>query len=349
MDPRSDSLRPPPPPAAGPAKRIVLVSFDGGNSLDVTGPHEVFSTANRWPQGSLDHENPYYVVELVAPRAGRVRMHSGLGLEAEGTFSDITGGIDTVIVCGGDVRQAVRDSELLAWLRDMYPRVRRMASVCSGSFILAAAGLMEGRRATTHWNAVSTMQRHFPGTAVEEDALFVRDGKIYTSAGVTAGMDLTLAMVEDDLGHDCALWVARMLVLFLKRPGGQSQFSSHLAAQSVRPETLGGIPDWIVENLAGDLNVESLAHRAAMSPRNFARVFTRETGQTPAKFVERARVDGARRMLEESSKALETIATDCGFVSGERMRRTFLRHLGATPLEYRRRFVPRVAITERVS
>jgi len=343
------SRRTPPTPVAGPPKRIVLVSFDGGNSLDVTGPYEVFSTANRWPQGSLDHENPHYAVELVAPRAGRIRMHSGLGVDAGQTFRDVTRSVDTLMVCGGDVREVMHDVELLDWLRDMYPGVRRMASVCSGSFILAAAGLLKGRRATTHWNAVSAMKRYFPGTAVEEDALFVKDGKIYTSAGVTAGMDLALAMVEDDLGHDCALWVARALVLFLKRPGGQSQFSSHLAAQTVSPGILGGIPDWIVENLAGDLGVESLAHRAAMSPRNFARVFTRETGQTPAKFVERARVDGARRMLEETSKSLETVAVDCGFGSGERMRRTFLRHLGASPLEYRRRFVPRGTVAETVS
>jgi len=326
-------------PPTGARRHVALVTYDGGNSIDVTGPLEVFATAGRHPRFEDGGARPYSV-EVVSGAAGPVTMHSGLRLVAERAFDDLTGGVDTLVVCGGECREAMRDERLLTWLVDMNDKVRRMSSVCSGSFILAAAGLLDGRRATTHWAWCGAMARAYPAVRVEADSLFVRDGKLHTSAGVTAGMDLALAMVEDDLGRDVALWVARQMVLFLKRPGGQSQFSSHLAAQSVASDTLGDLTEWIVEHTGEDLSVEALASRVAMSPRNFARVFTRETGMTPAKFVEQARVDGARRALEESSLPLETVARECGFGNAERMRRTFMRHLRVAPQEYRRRFVP---------
>jgi transcriptional regulator GlxA family with amidase domain len=220
----------------------------------------------------------------------------------------------------------------------MATRVRRLASVCSGSFILAEAGLLDGRRATTHWLGVDLMRERYPRIAVEPDAIFVRDGHIFTSAGVTAGIDLALAMVEEDLGHALALAVARRLVVFLKRPGGQSQFSSHLAAQAKPVGVLKDLPAWILEHLGSDLAVERLAERAGMSPRNFARVFTREMGTTPAKFVERARVDAARRGMEDGGLSLEDIAGRAGFSSAEHMRRTFRRHVRVVPHDYRKRF-----------
>jgi transcriptional regulator GlxA family with amidase domain len=213
-----------------------------------------------------------------------------------------------------------------------------LASVCTGAFILASAGLLNDRRATTHWRSANALSREYPAITIDPDAIFVRDGHIYTSAGVTAGMDLALALVEEDFGREVALMVARLLVLFLKRPGGQSQFSSQLAVQMLPSGPLKGLPEWILEHLAEDLSVERLAARVAMSPRNFARVFLKETGATPAKFVEIARIEKARRELEDSNVAVEAVACLCGFGNAERMRRTFQRHLRVVPQEYRRRF-----------
>jgi transcriptional regulator GlxA family with amidase domain len=204
--------------------------------------------------------------------------------------------------------------------------------------VLAAAGLLDGRRATTHWSATDLLRRLFPRIDVDPDAIYVKDGDLYTSAGVTAGMDLALALVEEDHGRTLALEVARQLVLFLKRPGGQRQFSTVLAAQSASEGAIGALSEWVVDHLGEDLRVERLARRAAMSPRNFARVFTREIGTTPAKFIERARVERARLSLERGDLGIETIASECGFGSAERMRRTFRRHLGVVPHDYRRVF-----------
>ena len=315
-----------------------MVTFDGAQCLDVTGPLEVFSMAAHEALDRDPHARVPYEIEVLAARVGPVRMSSGLRLHADRAWGNPRAGIDTLLVSGGDVYQAATDPRLRRWLRGMAPRVRRLGSVCSGAFILAEAGLLDGHRATTHWSAVALMRRRYPRIQVEDDAIFVRDDRVYTSAGVTAGIDLALALVEEDLGHDLALAVARRLVVFLKRPGGQSQFSSHLAAQTPPPGPLKDLPAWILDHLAEDLSVECLAARAAMSPRNFARVFLREAGTTPAKFVERARVDAARRQLEDDGLGLEEVAARCGFSSGEHMRRTFQRHLRVVPVDYRRRF-----------
>lgn len=317
---------------------IAVLTFDGAQSLDVTGPIEVFAAAALLKKMENPSAAPPYRVEILAAQPGPVQMGSGIRLVAERGFPSVRSGIDTLIVSGGDVFAAAGDMRLRQWLRTMAPRVRRLASVCSGSFILAEAGLLDGRRATTHWLGVDLMRQRYAQIAVDPDAIFVRDGHVYTSAGVTAGIDLALAMVEEDLGHALALEVARRLVVFLKRPGGQSQFSSHLAAQAKPVGVLKDVPEWILDHLSSDLSVERLAARAGMSPRNFARVFTREMGTTPAKFVERARVDAARRGMEDGGLSLEDIAGRAGFSSAEHMRRTFRRHVRVVPHDYRKRF-----------
>jgi transcriptional regulator GlxA family with amidase domain len=249
----------------------------------------------------------------------------------------VHGPIDTLLVAGG---AGARDAspETVARVRRLAARADRVASVCTGAYVLAAAGLLDGRRATTHWSWCDDLQRRHPAVTVERDPIFVVDGPVRTSAGVTAGMDLALAMVEEDHGRDLALRVARQLVLFLKRPGGQSQFSAQLKVQAADREPLRALQAWIADHLAEDLSIPALARRAAMSERNFARVFAREVGATPARFVERARIEAARRRLEESSDGLDEIAAQCGFRSAEILRRAFLRVLRVAPSAYRLRF-----------
>jgi transcriptional regulator GlxA family with amidase domain len=210
--------------------------------------------------------------------------------------------------------------------------------VCTGAFLLAEAGLLDGLRVTTHWSAAALLQQRYPQLRVDPDPIWIREGRIWTSAGVTSGMDLALALVEDDLGRDLALAIARRLVLFLKRPGGQSQFSAQLATQLADRTPLRDLQGWIAEHPGADLSVEALAHRVAMSPRHFARVFTQQVGRTPARFVEESRVEAARRRLEESDDAIEAVAERCGFGSPETMRRAFLRVLRVNPAAYRSRF-----------
>jgi transcriptional regulator GlxA family with amidase domain len=319
-------------------RHVALVAFAGAQCLDVTGPLEVFALAAD-EQARLNPAQPApYTREVLAAQAGPVRMSSGLQIIADRAYPTVRRGVDTLIVAGGDVRAAAADANLRRWLQNAAPRVRRLASVCSGAFILAEAGLLDGRRVTTHWSVTGLLARHYPRVTVEPDAIFVRDGNVYTSAGVTAGIDLALALVEEDLGHNVALAVARRLVVFLKRPGGQSQFSTHLAAQTAPSGRLQDLPEWILDHLDADLSVERLAARLAVSPRTFARVFRRETGGTPAKFVERARIDAARRYLEDSSMSLDEVAERCGFGSAEHLRRTFVRHVRVMPHDYRKRF-----------
>jgi transcriptional regulator GlxA family with amidase domain len=325
-----------PADAAGGPRAVAFLIFDGAQSLDITGPLEVFAQAG---ECARKRGLPVpYAIEVLAEKPGPVRMTSGLRLVADRAYEEVREGIDTLILGGGDVAPAASDPRLRAWLLDVQPTVRRLASVCSGAFILAEAGLLDGRRVTTHWLATRLFRRLYPQIELDADAIFVRDGSIYTSAGVTAGIDMALALVQEDLGRPLALDVARRLVVFLKRPGGQSQFSAHLAAQAVEVEALRGLPAWILEHLGEDLSNGRLAERVGMSPRNFARVFRRESGCTPGKFVERARVDAARRLLEDGDSGLEDVSRRCGFGSGEQMRRTFVRHVGVVPIDYRRRF-----------
>jgi transcriptional regulator GlxA family with amidase domain len=323
------------------ARRVLLVGFPDVQLLDVTGPLEVFSQASRELRRRRRRpaRDPAYRVELAARARGPLRSSAGLELVAQRSLSELRGPLDTLLVAGGrGVEAALGDHALLRRLRSLAGRARRVGSVCTGAFLLAEAGLLEGCRVTTHWAACADLQARHPSLEVDPDPIFVRDGRTWTSAGVTAGMDLALALIEEDFGRDVALMVARRMVLFLKRPGGQSQFSARLAAQHTAREPLAAVQEWIEDNPGENLGVEALARRAGMSPRNFARVFARDAGTTPARFVERARVEAARRLLEEGSAGVDAIAAQCGFGSPETLRRSFLRTLRVGPAEYRQRF-----------
>jgi transcriptional regulator GlxA family with amidase domain len=315
------------------SRHVVIVAFDGVQLLDVVGPLEVFAMANRHGPA------PAYEVEVATRTGEPITSSSGLTVVPHRALAGVRNPIDTLVVAGGQgTAAAVADAELVGWVRRRAPRCRRVASVCSGAFVLAEAGLLDGRRATTHWDSCELLARRHPAVSVEPDPIFVRDGNVATSAGVTAGMDLALAFVEEDLGRDVALQVARQLVLFVRRPGGQSQFSAQLSAQHALRPRLRDLQTWIAERPAGDLSVASLAARAAMSPRHFARAFRDEIGVTPAAYVERTRVEHARGLLETSDLALAEVARASGFGSIETMRRAFARRLGVAPSDYRQRF-----------
>jgi len=335
-------------------RQIVVLLFPGVQSLDVSGPVEVFygaqrlldagaeagpaATASSAAAKSASGPARYEVRTLSSDRAP-VRTSSGLTLVPDGTFEQAPRTIDTLIVPGGDgTREAVRDESLLAWVVDASSRARRTASVCTGAFLLAAAGLLDGRHATTHWASAEALARRYPKVIVDPDPIFVRDGDVWSSAGVTAGMDLALALVEDDHDRELALAIARHLVLFLRRPGNQSQFSATLASQQPEREPLREVQRSVVEDVAGEHSVEAMAARAHMSARHFARAFSAEAGVTPARYVERVRIEAARRLLEDGGEPIAAVAGACGFGTAETMRRVFLRTLEVGPAEYRRRF-----------
>jgi transcriptional regulator GlxA family with amidase domain len=312
---------------------VVFVVFPGLQALDLVGPMEVFAAANR------DLEQEAYRIRVTAGAAGPVRSAAGLDLHVPTALVDVHGPIDTLVVVGGDgTEAAVRDDALVAEVRRLAASTRRVTSVCSGAFVLAQAGLLDGRRATTHWTVCDLLAEAYPAVRVDPDPIFVRDGHVYTSAGVTAGMDLSLALVEDDLGRDVALAVARRLVLFLRRPANQSQFSAPLAAQMAERDGLRDAQQRVVEHPEQDCSVAALARLAVMSERHFARCFTEEVGVTPARFVERVRVETARRLLEDTDDGVEAVAARAGFGTAETMRRTFLRVVRTSPSEYRSRF-----------
>jgi transcriptional regulator GlxA family with amidase domain len=314
-------------------RRIVVVVYPNLQSLDAVGPIEVFSAANR----EAGHDA--YTIEVVATTGPTVRAMSGIALGIDRRLRSVRGGVDTLVVAGGDgTVEALADRALLDGVRRIAGNARRVTSVCSGAFLLAEIGWLDGRRATTHWSVCATLAQHYPAVTVEPDPIFVRDGNVYTSAGVTAGMDLALALVEDDLGRDIALGVARRLVLFLRRPGNQSQFSAQLAAQVAHRDALRDAQQWIADHPDADLSVAAMAARAGMSDRNFARCFKDEVGMTPGRYVEIARVEVARRLLEDTDDSVATVARTAGFATTETMRRVFLRALRTGPMEYRRRF-----------
>ena len=342
----------------GRVRTVLIVLFDEVQSLDVTGPLEVFATARSGGR-------PAYQVRTASLGGARVRTSSGLAITPDGDLRDVAepgdlgdprnlgdprapgepGPVpapDLLIVPGGGGARR-RPPELVEWLRRHAPAAGRVASVCTGAFLLAEAGLLDGRRVTTHWSRCDDLRRQYPAVEVDPDPIFIKEGTVATSAGITAGIDLALALVEDDLGRDEALAVARALVVFLRRPGNQAQFSAQLSAQVAQRAPLRDVQQWIAEHPADDLTVEVLAGRASLSPRHFARAFAAEVGMPPGRYVERVRLEAARRHLEDGAAGIAQTARACGYRTSEAMRRAFIEALGVSPAEYRRRFRPSAA------
>ncbi|MGW8747491.1 GlxA family transcriptional regulator [Streptomyces sp. NPDC055794] len=312
-------------------RTVLVVLFDQVQSLDVTGPVEVFAGAERHTPGT-------YRISTASLDGAPVRTSSGLTVVPDRSLADVPDP-DTLVVPGGQGTRSP-DPRLTDWLRARGPHVRRLVSVCTGAGLLAEAGLLDGRRATTHWAYCDRLAREHPEVDVDPDPIYVRDGHVATSAGVTSGIDLALALVEEDLGRDTALTIARHLVVFLRRPGNQAQFSAQLAAQTACREPLRELQQWITEHPGADLGVETLAARAGLSPRHFARAFRAETGTTPGRYVDRVRLEHARRLLEDTGDGVEQVSRASGYGTPEAMRRAFVRSLGTSPAEYRRRFRP---------
>jgi len=309
-------------------RRVVFVAVPPIQILDLTGPFEIFSRAGG------------YRVELATTAEDRL-VHSSCRLTIANAvpYHRIRAPIDTLLVPGGEGAELIHcDDKFLRWLAKTGSRARRTASICTGAFLLAACGLLDGRRAVTHWSYCAKLAKEFPNVTVERDPIYIKDGSLYTSAGVTAGLDLALALVEEDQGRDRALSVARDLVMFLRRVGGQSQFSRLLDIQRTEGDRIGDVRSWILENLKSDMSVAALARHCGLSARQFARTFTAQKGITPARYVEQLRVEVARILLESQNCPLKEAAVQCGFGSADSMRRSFLRVLGVTPGEYAKRF-----------
>lgn len=335
-------------------KHVLMIAYPEVQILDITGPFEILAGVNdarvnpkSWALDGYSprpgETEPAYELTIAAAQPGPFRSTSGMQLVADIGFDDLTDeyleGLHTLMVPGGmGSNVAMRDPDILDVVARAGAAATRITSVCTGTFLLANAGLIDGRRVTTHWNVAKILAKMFPTLTVDADSIYVRDGHIWSSAGVTAGMDLALALVEQDCGRDVALAVARRHVLFMIRPGGQSQFSAQLVAQHASKGKIGEVTQWILDNVSEDLSVPALAERAHMSERTLARAFVSETGLTPGRFVEVARVEAARRHLEETAEDTETIAWACGFSSAEQMRRAFHRRVGVSPADYRSRF-----------
>ena len=323
--------------AAVSAKDIVLVAFDGAEAIDIAGPASVFSKAEQLHPGT-------YRIHIASPTGGTVLTNSGLSISGTARLHDLPKSIDTLVVVGGDeapLREALRQQVIGAWLTEAAPGARRITSVCSGAFALATVGLLDGREATTHWSALDLLQQVRPQVRVQRDRIYVRDGPIWTSAGVTTSIELALALVEDDLGHAVAMDIARTLALPMLRGGGQSQLSQTLEAQDSASHRLSDLIAWIGTHLQEDLSVGSLAQRVQMSPRNFARAFVAQTGCTPARFVEQSRVSAAAELLKRTQWTQERIADRSGFRSVDALQRAFQRQFGRTPRAYRESETPR--------
>jgi transcriptional regulator GlxA family with amidase domain len=310
-------------------RRVLVVLFDGVQSLDVTGPLEVFAGVGRL-------RGDGYAVTTASLGAAPVVTSSGLRLVPDADLRTARSP-HTLVVPGGAGTRAP-DPGVVAWLRRRGPRIARVMSVCTGAFLLAEAGLLDGRRATTHWASCDALARRFPAVTVDPEPIFVKDGPVYTSAGVTAGIDLALSIVEEDHDREAALTIARHLVMFLRRPANQTQFSAQLAAQTAHREPLREVQRFIAEHPGGDLSVPALAGQANLSVRQFARAFTAEVGQSPGQYVDTVRLETARRLLEDTPDGVDHVARACGYGTSEALRRAFQRRLGVCPAEYRRRF-----------
>lgn len=317
-------------------RTVGILIFDDVEVLDFCGPFEVFSVARL--AGEMDDAHRLFQVLTVAEEPRTIRCRGGLLVRPHATTGDCPP-LDILVVPGGmGTRRERHNTGLLQWIAAQNARTELTASVCTGAFLLAEAGLLAGRRATTHWAYSQDLARRYPDVRVDAEPIHVRDGNVVTSAGVTAGIDLALALVEEDIGRAAALSVARHLVVYLRRPGGQAQFSAQLRAQSARREPLRDVQHWISEHPADDLSVDRLAARAGLSPRQFARAFAAETGVPPGQHVAQVRLEAARRMLEDCTHGIEQVAKACGYGNCEAMRRAFIRALGVPPAAYRARF-----------
>jgi transcriptional regulator GlxA family with amidase domain len=324
--------------------RVACIVYPGVMSLDVVGPMQVFASANAERTGH--GLPPAYALQLLADAPGPVATSAGFALVADGAWQATDpAGLDTVLVAGGDgVIEQLANTGLRDWLRRAEPRVRRLGSVCSGALLMAEAGLLDGLRATTHWCRIEWLQHRHPAVQVDHDCLHTYDaaspvyGHVFTSAGVTAGIDLALALVEADLGRPMALAVARRLVMFMRRPGGQAQFSPMLAPETRHAPRLAALLEWIPTQLGGDLSLDALAGRACMPPRTLTRVFQRELGTTPGRYVERVRVEAASTLLAQAQASVSTVARLCGFEHPENLRRSFHKHRAVSPQAYAQRF-----------
>lgn len=315
-------------------KLIVVVPMPGIFLLDIAGPCDVFAAADKLLNG-----NSGYDVLLASPvNTKKISTKSGVEVSCPVTVNTINRPIDTVIIAGFSWPLLENGDRFFQWLKGVYPKVNRIASVCVGAYALAEAGILDGKQATTHWEFSQQFQQRYPLVKVDTDPYFTRDTNVYTSGGVSSGIDLSLALVEEDHGRDVALQVARKLILHLKRPGYQSQFSKVLEIHRLENSIGGKLYAWMIRHLGADLSIEQLAQHSNMSVRNFARVFQKETGITPAKFVEKVRVEVARRYLEDSDLSIDQIAAKCGLGGLISMRRTFIRHMNISPSDYRRTF-----------
>src|SRR2546421_2298074 len=321
--------------------RIALFAYPDVQALDLSGPLEMFARATRVLRED-QRAHPGYALTVVGAEVGPIAASSGFRFLPDTTWRTLRSGVDTLLVVGGrGVDSLLTDRGILGWVRGMARRVRRLGSVCTGAFLLAEAGLLDGRTVTTHWSRAAELARSYPRIRVEEDRIWVRDGNVYTSAGVSAGMDLALALIEEDLGAEVALAVARAMVVYLRRPGDQSQYSAPLRLQAAQTPSVRELVAWAAEHPAADLSVPALARRVGKSARHLTRVFRKELGVAPAEAIEQLRLEAARRALQQSAAGLEEVASHCGFGSAEILRRAFLRALHVTPSAYRARFSER--------
>lgn len=312
---------------------VAIVALPGVQLLDVAGPLDVFAQAN------VEVRHEAYGLRIVACESGVIRSSSGACLVADEVAGDTSTCIDTLLIAGAPNAAQIRlKPEVLSWLRTTAAQARRYGSVCTGAFALAATGLLDGRRLTTHWAAVDQLAQAYPSVTIDQDALYVRDGKLRTAAGVTAGLDLALSLVEEDLGREIAMRVAAQLVMYFKRPGGQLQFSRKGETRPAGRSALQEVQRWVAANPGLEHSVEKLAKHAGLSPRHFARLFHAEVGVTPATWIEMARVTAARELLETGREAPKQVAAKCGFANADTLRRAFAKHVGVTPAEYRKRY-----------
>lgn len=319
-------------------RRIVVVTNPSAGSLEYMGPLQVFDEARLFLEYS-GRPDLAYSIEIVSTGTGAIYERKGLSISAPTPYHRVRGPVDTLLFQAVDENdECLRDERFIAWVAKMSERVRRIVSICTGSFILAEAGVLDGRCATTHWCACNDFRRRYPDVQLEPERIYVKDGHVYTSAGATSGMDLAIALVEEDYGSELARRVAQGLVMFLRRPGNQAQFSVQVSTERPDAEGAGEIESYIFDHLDGDLRVEALAERYNMSPRNFTRVFTRQVGVAPGRYVEQCRLERARQYLEETDEPLSEISARCGYSTPDGLRLAFDRNLGVAPRAYRKRF-----------